>query len=242
MPYPEPTGSEDLCQLDAVAEGIEECPDTPCGSAAGRPRSADIEARMQNLVATAARLFIEKGYTKVSLEMIAREAHVAVRTIYVKFGGKTGLFNAVLVNGRERFFSNIGDMQTDTRPIKRILSDFSMRFIELVTSPGSLNLQRMVIAEARTSPELARTFFESGPAQTRIKLAKFFARPDIRMQLRDDVPQDLLPVHLINCILGDLYTLLLFDSQENQSRDNVNFVHALEQRLALFYRAVLRQP
>jgi len=74
-----------------------------CGSAAGRPRAADLEARMQNLVATAARLFSEKGYTKVSLEMIAREAHVAVRTIYVKFGGKTGLFNAVLTSGRARF-------------------------------------------------------------------------------------------------------------------------------------------
>ena len=64
-----------------------------CGKPAGRPRAADMEARMENLLHTAGCLFLEKGYGKVSLEMIAREAHVAVRTIYVKFGGKAGLFD-----------------------------------------------------------------------------------------------------------------------------------------------------
>ena len=144
--------------LDAD-EVSNECCDLPCGKAAGRPRAADLESRMQNLVATAASLFIEKGYSNVSLEMIAREAHVAVRTIYVKSGGKVGLFGAVLNNGRAHFFSNIGEMETDTRPIPQILSDFGMRFLSLVTAPASLSLQRMVIAEAKTSPELARTFF-----------------------------------------------------------------------------------
>jgi len=127
-------------------------------------------------------------------------------------------------------------MDTDTRPIREILSDFGMRFLELVSAPVSLNLQRMVIAEAKTSPELAHTFFESGPAQTREILTRFFARPEIRAQLRDDVPLDLLPVHFINCILGDTFTLFLFEPELSQQEIQA----ALERRLDLFYRSVLR--
>ena len=223
--------------LDAD-EVSNECCDLPCGKAAGRPRAADLESRMQNLVATAASLFIEKGYSNVSLEMIAREAHVAVRTIYVKFGGKVGLFGAVLNNGRAHFFSNIGEMETDTRPIPQILSDFGMRFLSLVTAPASLSLQRMVIAEAKTSPELARTFFDTGPAQTREVLTRFFARTDIRAQLRENIPYDLLPIHLINTILGDIFTMYLLEQEHRQSEDEIRF--GLEQRLSLFYQAVLR--
>lgn len=220
-----------------LLEEAEECCDLPCGNAAGRPRAADLESRMQNLVATAAQLFIAKGYANVSLEMIAREAHVAVRTIYVKFGGKVGLFSAVLTNGRANFFSDIGDMDIDTRPIPEILRDFGMRFLSLVTAPASLSLQRMVIAEAKTSPELARTFFDTGPAQTREVLTRFFARRDIRAQLRENIPFDLLPIHLISTIMGDIFTLYLLEAEHNPSEDEIR--QALEQRLSLFYQAVL---
>lgn len=231
----------ELTKLTVAAEleaAAEECCDPPCGKAAGRPRAADLESRMQNLVGTAAALFIEKGYSNVSLEMIAREAHVAVRTIYVKFGGKVGLFSAVLNNGRAHFFSNIGEMETDTRPIPQILSDFGMRFLSLVTAPASLSIQRMVIAETKTSPELAQTFFDTGPAQTREVLTRFFARPDIRAQLRENIPFDLLPIHLINTVLGDIFTMYLLEQKHAPSAEEIRA--ALEQRLSLFYLAVLR--
>ena len=170
--------------------------------------------------------------------MIAREAHVAVRTIYVKFGGKVGLFGAVLNNGRAHFLSDIGNMDIDTRPIPQILSDFGMRFLSLVTAPASLSLQRMVIAEAKTNPELARTFFDTGPAQTREVLTRFFARADIRAQLRENLSLDLLPIHLIGTILGDIFTLYLLEQNHTKSDEEIRA--SLDQRLSLFYHAVLR--
>ena len=213
--------------------------DTQCwGKPAGRPRAADKEARQQALLHTAANLFLEKGYGKVSLEMIARAAHVAVRTIYVKFGGKAGLLNAIIVAGRARFFERMHDMETDTRPIQDILTDFSMCFLELVTTPTFESLYRMVIAEAKATPELAQTFFQAGPLQTREQLARFFARPDIRAQLRPDVPFEALPVHLINSIMGDQLMPTLFglnDPSEAENRARV------EQGLNLFLAGVLRK-
>jgi TetR/AcrR family transcriptional repressor of mexJK operon len=56
--------------------------DIPACKSAGRPKASDAEARLHDLVQTAGTMFLKCGYAKVSLEAIAREAHVAVRTIY----------------------------------------------------------------------------------------------------------------------------------------------------------------
>ncbi|MFC6522850.1 TetR/AcrR family transcriptional regulator [Undibacterium arcticum] len=185
---------------------------TPGCKAAGRPRAADMEARARNLLETAECLFLEKGYSKVSLKMIAREAHVAVRTIYVKFSGKAGLFNAVLAAGRSRYF-NIGDMGTDMRPLEQILSDFGLRYLRLVSMPKIVSLRRMVIAEAHTNPEMAITYNQAGPGQTKKFLIRFFERADIKINFQDDIPADTLAIHFLNCIQGDPEYSLLFEKK-----------------------------
>jgi TetR/AcrR family transcriptional repressor of mexJK operon len=208
-----------------------------CGKAAGRPKACEIEARMHDLIETAGRLFLKNGYTKVSLEAIAREAHVAVRTIYVKFGGKAGLLNAVMISRRDRFF-RVSDMDTDTRPFKAIVDDFARHFLDLLCAPEAISMQRVVIAEAPRNPELAQTFFEAGPKLTRDMLDRFFARPDIRAQLRADLPFDQLSNYLMHCISGDQVGRFLFPPQQ-QARGEMQ--RQLDQRLALFYRGVLRE-
>lgn len=214
-------------------------PCAPISKSAGRPRAADLETRMQELLSTAAHLFLQKGYSGVSLEMIAREAHVAVRTIYVKFGGKAGLLNAIIAGGRLRHFSSMGDMQTDQRPLNQILGDFGLRFLELVSTPAAIELQRMVIAEARTNPELATAFHQAGPLQTRTMLTHFFARPDIAAQCRSDLAPAMLTSHLIGCIMGDQSTRFLFLQQQEPTREDM--LRQVQQGLGLFLRATLRQ-
>lgn len=227
--------ADDPCTAPELAREY----DLPCcGKLAGRPRAADKEARLQSLLHTAASLFLEKGYGKVSLEMIAREAHVAVRTIYVKFGGKAGLFNAVIANGRARFFAGMNSMDTDSRPLEEVLEDFGLRFLTLISLPSFVNLHRMVIAEAHTTPELAITFNQAGPQQTRELLSRYFARPEVSARLRSDVPHATLAVHLLNCIMGDQLSRLLFSPAEAPSEDELRARVRLG--LGLFLRGVLR--
>jgi TetR/AcrR family transcriptional repressor of mexJK operon len=208
---------------------------TACPKAAGRPKACEVEARLQDLVETAGALFLKNGYAKVSLEAIARQAHVAVRTIYVKFGGKAGLLNAAIQSRRDSFFR--GDMDTDPRPLKDVVDDFARHFLELLWSPDVIAMQRLVIAEASSSPELAQAFNEAGPKPTRDMLERFFARPEIRAQLRDDLPFDILPLYLLNSIAGDPMGRFLFPKP---GRDEM--MRKLDQRLSLFYRSVLRAP
>lgn len=214
-------------------------PDSPCfGKSAGRPRAADKAARRAALLHTAGRLFLENGYSKVSLEMIAREAHVAVRTIYVKFGGKVGLLNAIISEGRASHMAGSADMDTDPRPVDEVLRDFALRLLELISLPTYCNLHRMVVAEARATPELAATFFEAGPLRTRQELARYFARPDIAAQLRPGVRADMLPVFLINCIMGDQIKRLLFTNDAAPSAEELR-IRATE-GVDLFLHGVMR--
>lgn len=185
----------------------------PKKTSAGRPCASDVEARTQNLIQIAFELFLQHGYSQVSLGHIAREAKVAVRTIYVKFGGKIGLLQAVIRTERERNFAFGVDMLDDIRPLEQILTDFGMRYFALGASASALSIQRMVIAEARANPELAHSFYDTGPAQTIEMLTRFFARPEIKAQFRSNLPVAVLPTHLLNCLVGNRFLRLLFDEE-----------------------------
>ena len=201
---------------------------------AGRPKASEVEARTQELIDAAGCLFIKHGYAGVSLEAIAREARVAVRTIYVKFGGKAGLLKAVLQARRERFFP-VGKMDVDQRPIREVIDEFAGYFYDMLCEPDAMILQRVVMAEASSNPELAETFYEAGPRMTREMLERYFARPDVRAQLRPDVPVDLLPAHLIACVNGDPVVRYLFPERE-PGREEAR--RRLAERLELFYRSI----
>jgi len=208
----------------------------PCLRSAGRPKASDVEARMQDLIDVAAQLFLANGYTRTSLESIARAARVAVRTIYVKFGGKAGLLEAVLMSRRDTFF-RIRDMEHDLRPFREVVDDFAHQFYDLLCQDQLIAMQRVVIAEAGDNPELARTFYDTGPRLTREMLERFFVRPDIRAQLRADLPFEELPALITSWISGDAMQRFVFP-HDQPSHDEAH--RLLRQRLELFYRAVLR--
>ena len=187
---------------------------------------------MQDLMTTAAELFLEKGYAKVSLEMIARKARVAVRTIYVKFGGKSGLFREILRSGREVYFGTMEDLETNQRPLRDVLVDFGTRVNELLSSSVVIKLHRMVIAEAQHDPDLAEAYFDAGPQQSRLALCRYFSRPEVRAQLRD-LPAEHLAVHFMNCLMGDHVKRYLFGPPPSGGRPTELPV---EQRVDLFLR------
>ncbi|MBV8468439.1 MAG: TetR/AcrR family transcriptional regulator [Burkholderiaceae bacterium] len=210
-----------------------EVPAKPARRCAGRPRAADVEARMQALLQTAAALFLEHGYSKVSLEMIARAARVAIRTIYVKFGGKAGLVGALIEAKRDSYMSGKA-LLTDPRPVRVALGEFSRQLHTMLHVPESQALRRMIAAEGKDNPELVDSFYRAGPGITLELLRAYFDRADVRAQLRDDLPFEQLPVFFINCVVGDTLARSLDRPTGDASEA------AMDARMALFFRAVLK--
>jgi AcrR family transcriptional regulator len=212
----------------------EDCARPAC-KAAGRPKASELEARTRNLVLTAGQLFLRHGYGNVSLETIAREAHVAVRTIYVKFGGKAGLLKAAINANRERFYS-IHDLENDTRSLRESITEFAEHFIDMITAPEALRMKRMMVAEAGANPDMIEAFMTSGPDQTRAMLLRFFSRPESLAQMRDGLPLEQLPTFFISAIIGDQFTHLVDPSAARIAEIR----STMPARLQLFFLAILR--
>ncbi len=201
----------------------------------GRPRKGEADQRRSHLINTATTLFLERGYYRVSLALIAEEARVAVRTIYLGFGGKAGLFSAALKQGRERFMTDEHGLDP-AGPIVEVLGNFGFRYLRYLTDPQIVKLRRMVMTEASVSPDLEQAWWDAGPALTHGILAQYFSDLRIQSQIRADVPADLLPAHFMACIAGE------YGWPREQTTDSAggrSLQQLLDARLALFARSVL---
>lgn len=55
-----------------------------------------IEGVSERILTCAKAEFLDKGYTDASLRVIAAAAETSTNSIYVRFGGKEGLFSAIV--------------------------------------------------------------------------------------------------------------------------------------------------
>jgi len=118
--------------------------------------------------------------------------------------------------------------------VREALGDYALRLHSMLNLPEALALNRMVVSEAQANPDLADAFYKSGPGITMEALRRYLERPDVRAQLREDLPFEQLPVFFANCVVGDSLSRML-----NRPRKDTGNA-ALEARLAMFFRAALR--
>lgn len=139
----------------------------------GRPRKGEEALRRDLLLDQAMRLFAEYGYGALSLETIARRAHVSLRTIYRHFGGKAQLFGAVIERISDEFVASLP--QDASRPLAEVLEEFGCQFISRIARPECLRLHAQILAEAQRFPELAAQFYRCGPERTLTHLSCLLA-------------------------------------------------------------------
>lgn len=142
----------------------------------GRPRKGEEYQSRDRLLDTALKLFLEYGYGNLSLETIAREAHVSMRTIYNQFGGKAGLFGAVIKRASDPFITVLPeDGLLEGRP-EEALTAFARQFLLGATQPDASRIRAILIGESLQFPDLALQFYQQGPRRTLDHLEQFFIR------------------------------------------------------------------
>ncbi len=145
------------------------------------------EARDALLRARAAALFLDRGYDGVTIDEIVREVGGSKASVYSFYGGKDGLFVAVM-----------DDMIIDlTTPLQRLklggltldqgLTRFASTLLSILLGERHLAFQRLVITEALRHPQIGQSWFRHGPAATRAVLAAFLAEQRTRGVLRPDI-------------------------------------------------------
>jgi TetR/AcrR family transcriptional repressor of mexJK operon len=126
----------------------------------GRPTREEAERRHRSLLATAFRLFLDKGWDGVSVEEISRQSGVAKGFIYARYADKDALF----VEAIERLMADAMGTLHLAEPlpddVEEGLCTLGRRLLDLVLRPEALAFHRQFIAEAGRFPELAKLFVE----------------------------------------------------------------------------------
>jgi TetR/AcrR family transcriptional regulator, mexJK operon transcriptional repressor len=140
------------------------------------PPSKRLAARRQAFLAAARQVFEKKGFAEATLDNVVALSGGSRQTLYALFGGKQGLFEAIISDTCETIFQGLTPEKLAKRATDEVLKEVGTRFLAIVTSPSCLSLQRLVVAEAARIPELAHRFWKRGPGRGRAFLAEFFDR------------------------------------------------------------------
>jgi AcrR family transcriptional regulator len=120
--------------------------------AAPRPRRPhDPEATREALVSAAAELFAEHGYDGVGVDAIARRAGANKALINYHFGGKAGLYRAILKSTFEGLAEELRSARDPQRPADEALREFVAAVGAMVRRRPSL--PRMVLREVLSGGE-----------------------------------------------------------------------------------------
>lgn len=146
--------------------------------------SPEAGSKPAQILEAAGKLFLEHGYGAVSMDNVAKTANVSKATLYAHFRSKDELFAAMVACECRDQMGAFSCDEVSRMEVGDALRLIGRRFMQLLLSGKALAAYRVVVAEAHRFPELARAFYESGPARSHEFVAAYLRDADRRGRLR----------------------------------------------------------
>lgn len=132
------------------------------------------EGKREAIVASAQRVFLDRGYQGAAMAGIAKEADVSTATLYKHFANKEALFDAVVADRIQSFdIGSLPDNIDPGLPIDEGLRLVSASFVELMRLEETLNIFRIIISEVSRFPELKDKIYTLGRNPFRARLIAY---------------------------------------------------------------------
>ncbi|WP_244185514.1 TetR/AcrR family transcriptional regulator [Ectopseudomonas oleovorans] len=138
-------------------------PRTNQAMTAPTPSSNELNAKALTVLRAARNVFLTRGFSAATTDMIQREAGVSKSTVYAHYANKEALFTAVIEAECASFTNTVHGIEFRPGKLRETLTMLAKAYLDIVLSPGGLALFRVVIAEGQRFPRLARTFYLAGP-------------------------------------------------------------------------------
>jgi TetR/AcrR family transcriptional repressor of mexJK operon len=174
-----------------------------------KTKSPALSRREQNkaerraaIIRLAARSFLENGYEATTMSAIAQEMGGSKGTLWSYFNSKEELLAAVIDGAAAAFQSFMTTVLDPKQDIRVVLTRFCETFLERISRPEAIGLQRLVIAQAERFPEIGRVFYDHAPAINEATLARFFSRQMEAGVIRPDDPTAAARMLLDLCTAG----------------------------------------
>ncbi|MGH6839217.1 MAG: TetR/AcrR family transcriptional regulator [Methylocella sp.] len=147
------------------------------------------DRRREEIAAIAERVFLERGFTETTMQLVAARAGASKETLYRHFGNKEDLF-AEIVRRRSARITGGHDGELDVNGTPReVLGRLGLNLLRFITRADSLSFCRVMVAEAVRAPELGRIFYAQGPARVHGELARYLGRAARHGELRCPEPE-----------------------------------------------------
>lgn len=186
----------------------------------GRRPNKRLAARREAFLAAAKDVFEEKGFAEATLDDIIARSGGSRQTLYALFGGKQGLFEAIVTEACESIFRGLTPEQLAPLAPDEVLTEVGSRYLKIVTSPSCLKLHRLIVAEAPRIPEIAQQYWKLGPGRSRAFLAEYFEAQIARGILR--MPDHRAGAeHFLDMLSGTLRLQCLIGQREPPSGDEL---------------------
>jgi TetR/AcrR family transcriptional repressor of mexJK operon len=124
----------------------------------------DFEARRQQIIDGAMKVFSREGFEKATNKDIAEAAHIkSPGLIYHYFKDKTDLFRQVVEERATVLqFIAMSDELMDREP-GEVLTMFARAFFNMLNNPTSVAMFKLLLSEATRKPAIASIFNKIGP-------------------------------------------------------------------------------
>ncbi|MFJ4141193.1 TetR/AcrR family transcriptional regulator [Pseudomonas sp. NPDC089734] len=188
------------------------------------------EARRQAIIDSAGQLFLEQGYDSVTMAQIAAKVGGSKVTLYNYFASKEAVFEAFVIEAGRADMDRLQALPEDAG-IVETLRGLGRNYLLLVLSPAVMELDRLIIGEARRIPELSRIFYENGPRKTLEHLDRNFARLLEKGRLRTAEPRA-LTLHFKALCESDLFERQLWGQTGTPSDKDID--QAVEDAVRVF--------
>ena len=125
---------------------------------ADNPKAALMAQKRQAIVGAALAAFLESGYAEASVNRIAADAGVSIKTLYRHFESKDELFSAVMQAACAEGGNGPGVPAWYAQPPALALPIAGAEYLRDALSPAQLALYRVVTRDADRFPELGRRY------------------------------------------------------------------------------------
>jgi AcrR family transcriptional regulator len=166
-----------------------------------RPRGATRRAQILDAAMT---VFLQHGYAGATVELVVRRARASKATIYSFFGGKEGLFDALIDERAERILAGFPDFDRATVNVRAALRHIGQRYLEVVMAREAIALYRLLVAEGPRYPKLVRGVYRIGQDRVLASLAKALRNWAARGRIRA-VDPDRVATQFLAVVRGELH-------------------------------------
>ena len=176
-------------------------PDLAQQSGVPSPKT-ETEAR---IIDAARELFLERGFSDVSGDLLCKHAKVPKTSLYKYFGDMYGVLIAVVVREGDLFDLNLNTRPETVDEFWEELIDYGSRLMRLLNTPLCLQLDRTMHEEARRNPELAHRFYDNAYGRGHRDVTALMEHGAAQGFIQDEQTPSDLADHLISMWEGMRY-------------------------------------